>query len=77
VDEFDPFYGFVITGPVMTFAKVSPANENPVRPFDKTVQNKDGIYPAGTHDPYSPNVGRILKSGHPRGIRRRIATPVT
>ena len=69
-------YGFVITVPVMAFAQVSAANKDAVGPVDKTIHEKDRVYSAGAHHPDDPDMGRILKTGYPCRITRRIATPV-
>ncbi len=69
-------YGFVITGPVMAFTKVSAAHKNAVRSIDKTVHEKDRVNSACAHHPDDPDAGGILKTGHPCCISRRITAPV-
>ena len=69
-------YDFVITSPVMAFTEVSAAYKNAVCATDKTIHKKDGIYPAGAHNPDDPHKGWILKAGHPCRISRGIAAPV-
>ena len=60
----------------MAFTKVSPAHKDAVRAVDKTIHEKDGVYSACAHHPDDPDMGRILKTGHPCCIGRRIAAPV-
>jgi len=45
----------------MTFAELSAAGEDPVRPFGKSPQDKSRIDTPGTHDPEGPHIGRVLK----------------
>ena len=76
VDKFYFIYDFVITGPVMAFTKVSTANENAVCSIDKSIHEKDGVYPAGAHYPDHPHLGRVLEAGNTRRISCGIAAPV-
>jgi hypothetical protein len=61
----------------MTFSKVSPAHEYPVRPIDKPVKEKDRIDPPGAHHPDDPDIRRVLKPGHACRVCCRITAPVT
>ncbi len=69
-------YGFVITVPVVTFAKVSATHEDAISPVDKAVYEEDGVDSAGAHHADNPDMGRILKTRHPCCISRRVAAPV-
>ena len=75
-NQFEFVDNFVITGPVMTFPEVSTTGKYPVCAVDKSFKDKNGIYPAGAHDPDDPNMGWILKSGNACCVRRSITTPV-
>jgi hypothetical protein len=70
------YNGVVITNLVMTFSKLSPTGEYAVSSCQKGFHDKERIDPASAHDPYGPDVGRILKTGDAGGISRRIAAPV-
>jgi hypothetical protein len=67
---------FVITGPVMAFIKVSTAHKNAVGSIDKTIHEKDRVYPAGAHHPDHPQVAWVLEAGHTCRIGCGIAAPV-
>ena len=69
-------YSFVITVPVMAFAKVSATHKDAVGLVYKTVQEEYGVYAAGAHDPDHPNMRGILKTRNPCRISRCIAAPV-
>jgi len=75
-NQFEFINDFVITGPVMTFPKVSTAGKYTVCAIDKTFKDKNRIYPSGAHDPDDPDIGWILKSGNASCVRRSITTPV-
>ena len=75
-DKLDFVYGFVITGPVMAFAKVSATHKDPVRQIDKTVHEEDRIYSTRAHYPDDADIGRILETAHPCRIGRCITAPV-
>jgi hypothetical protein len=68
--------GFVITVPVMAFAQVSAAYKDAIGPVDKAIHEEQGVYSARAHHSDYPDMGRVLKTRHPCGISRRIATPV-
>jgi hypothetical protein len=68
--------GVVITFQVMAFPGVSPADPHPVRTVPQGRQNKFGTHPARAGNPDHPEIGRILKSAHPRQIRCPITAPV-
>jgi len=61
----------------MTFAKLSAAAEDGIRPLQKPFEDKGGINPAGTHHPDRAKVWRVLKTGNPRCICGRVTAPVT
>ena len=75
-DKIDFVYGFVITGPVMAFAKVSATHKDAVRSVYKTVHQKDRVYSARAHQPDDADIGRILETSHPCRISRCITAPV-
>jgi hypothetical protein len=58
--------GVIVTNLVMTFPKLSAANEHAVNSGTKGLHNKQGIHPAGAHDPDDPYIGWILKTGDTR-----------
>ena len=60
----------------MAVADVSAGNQDAVRPFQKCLEQKAVIYPAGTHEPDQTDIGRILHAGHPGQIRPGIRAPV-
>jgi hypothetical protein len=70
-------YGFVITGPVMAFTKVSAAGKDAVGTVHETGQQKGRLDPAGTHHPDGSDMGRILQPADAGRIRCRITAPVT
>jgi hypothetical protein len=69
-------YGLRITILVMTFAQVSPANQDSVHPLDEGIQNERGIHPACTHYPDNPDIRRVLEPGNTRSIRPGVTAPV-
>ena len=72
----DPLDGHVITIQVMAIADVSPSHQDPVRSALKRSQEVMRRYGGGTHDPYGPEVGGVLKPAHPCQIRCTVSTPV-
>jgi hypothetical protein len=66
----------VITKLVMTFPKLSPANEQAVGTREKGFHDENGIHSTGTHNSNHPDVRWVLKTGDTGGISRRITTPV-
>jgi len=60
----------------MAVADVSAAYKNAVRPFLEGLENKIRGDPAGTHDPYHSNVGRVLQPTDPCQISAGIGAPV-
>jgi len=76
VGFFDNLFAFYITFQVMTVADVSAGNQNAVCPFQERLEQKAMIYPAGTHEPDQPDIGRILHTGHPGQISPGIRAPV-
>ena len=76
IDQIYFVYGFVITRPVLAFTEVSTTHKDAISPIDKPIHEEDGIYAARAHHPDDPDVGRILKTGHPSRISRCIATPM-
>jgi hypothetical protein len=60
----------------MAFAKMSPGHKYAVTSFFKRLDDKCGINPSGTHDPYGSYAGWILQAGNPCQIGSGIGTPV-
>jgi hypothetical protein len=56
---------------------MSTGNQYAVRTQIKGFENKIGVYPTGTHNPYNRYMGRILKTAHTRQVRGRVGTPIT
>jgi hypothetical protein len=54
--------GVIITDLVMTLPEVSTAHKKTVSACAEGLYDKQGIHPAGTHDPDHPDVGRVLKT---------------
>jgi hypothetical protein len=69
-------HGIVITDLVMTFLQLSAAHEYPIGACREGFDDEQGIHSAGTHDSDRSDVRRVLKTGNPRRISRRIAAPV-
>ena len=65
-----------ITFQVMAVADVSAGNQDAVGPFQKRLEQKSLIDPAGAHQPDQPDIGRILHTRHSGQIRPGIGTPV-
>ena len=61
----------------MTFAKLSAASKYTICSFNKAAKNKGWIDTTGTHDPDSPQIWRILKSGDTSSVCRSVTAPVT
>jgi hypothetical protein len=61
----------------MTFAQVSAADQNPIGPLGKSINDKIGMDHTGTHDTNNPAIGRILNPGNSRQVCPGIGTPVT
>jgi hypothetical protein len=71
------YNGVVITNLVMTFSKLSPAYKYTISPFMKGLHDKKRINSAGTHNPDSPDVRGILKTGNTRRIGCCVTAPIT
>jgi len=65
-----------ITLQVMTVADVSAGHQYAVGAFQKRLEQKAVIYPAGAHQADQPDIGRILHAGRPGQIRPGIGAPV-
>ena len=70
-------YGFVITRPVMAFAKMSAAGEYAGGTVGKAGQQKGRLDPASAHYPDRPDMGRILQSADAGRVSSGITAPVT
>jgi hypothetical protein len=70
-------YGFVITGPVMAFTKVSASGKDAVGPVYEAGQQKGRLDPASAHHPDGSDMGRVLQPADAGRIRSRITAPVT
>jgi hypothetical protein len=69
--------GVVITNLVMALSQLSAPDKDAIGSRLEGGHDKDRIHPAGTHDADGPEMGRVLKAGHPRGVCRGIAAPLT
>jgi len=67
---------FIISFLVMAVSGVATAYKNSVGALFECFQNKCWFYPAGTHDPYDPDVRGIMKPGSACKISAGIGTPV-
>ena len=76
VDAFRPALCFYITFQVMTFAQVSPTQEDTIRPLGEGVDDQVGVHHTGAHDPDDSAVGRILDSRYPGQVSAGIGAPV-
>jgi hypothetical protein len=76
VNSFRSALGFFITFQVMTFAQVSPADQDAVGAFGEGVHHQVGVDHARTHYPDNAAVGGILNPGDPGQVRPGIGTPV-
>jgi hypothetical protein len=57
---FNDFPASYITFQVMAVADVSAGNQNAVCSFQKSLEQKAVIYPAGAHEPDQTDIGRVL-----------------
>jgi hypothetical protein len=73
---FNDLLASYITFQVMAVADVSAGNENAVGPFQKRLEQKAVIHPAGAHEPDQTDIGGILHAGHPGQVRPGISAPV-
>jgi hypothetical protein len=60
----------------MTVAEMSASHQNAITSTFERLNNKQRIHPAGTHNPDSPHVRRMLKSGYPGQIRSGVSAPI-
>ena len=60
----------------MTVADVSAGNQDAVRPFQESLEQKAMIHSAGTHESDQADIGRILYAGHPGQVSSGISAPV-
>ena len=65
-----------ITFQVMAVADVSAGNQDTVRSFQKSFEQKAVIDPNRTHESYQTDVGRILHAGRPGKVCSGISAPV-
>jgi hypothetical protein len=75
-DQMKLVNSLIITVPVMAFAQVSAPYKDPVGSVDKAVHEEHSVYSTRAHHSDYPDVGRVLKTRHPRRISGCIATPV-
>jgi hypothetical protein len=68
--------GFFITFQVMTFAQVSPTDQDAVGAFGEGVDHQVGVDHARAHHPDDAAVGGILNPGDPGQVRPGIGAPV-
>lgn len=61
----------------MAITEMSPGDQYAVTSLFKSLQNKQRVDSARTHDAYGSNVGWILQPGYTGQIRTGIGTPVT
>jgi hypothetical protein len=73
----DFLFSLNITFQVMAVTEVSPGHEDTVGPLLKGPDDKNRIHPAGTHNAYRSDIGRILQSGDACQIGTGIGAPVT
>ena len=73
---FNDLPAFYITFQVMTVADVSAGNQDAVRSFLESLEQKAVIDSARTHQPYQADIGRILHTGHPGQVSPGISAPV-
>jgi hypothetical protein len=73
---FNDLLASYITFQVMTIADVSAGNQDTVRPFQESLEQKAVIHPAGTHESDQTDIARILHAGHPCQISPGISAPV-
>ena len=60
----------------MTVADVSAGNQDTVRPFQESLEQKAMIHSSGTHESDQTDIGRILHAGHPCQVGPGIGAPV-
>jgi len=60
----------------MTVADVSAGNQDTVRPFQESLEQKAMIHSSGTHESDQTDIGRILHAGHPGQVSSCISAPV-
>jgi len=75
--ENDLFLGLYITLQVMAITEMSPGHQHTVTTLFECFDDESRVNPAGTHDPYGSQVGRILQPGYARQVGPGIGTPVT
>jgi hypothetical protein len=76
LNTFCAALGFFITFQVMTFAQVSPTDQDAVGAFGEGVDHQVGVDHARAHHPDDAAVGGILNPGDPGQIRPGIGAPV-
>jgi len=74
--ENDLFLGLYITLQVMAITEMSPRHQDAVTPLFEGFDDESRVNPAGAHDPYGSQVGRILQPGDTRQVGPGIGTPV-
>jgi hypothetical protein len=60
----------------MAITEMSPSHEDAVNSLFECSNDKQRIDPAGTHDPYGPDIGWVLQPGNTGQIGPGIGTPV-
>jgi hypothetical protein len=60
----------------MTFTKPATTNKYPIHATGEGPEYMLGINPSGAHQPYNPDIGRVLITGNSCQIRSTVATPV-
>ena len=61
----------------MTVADVSTGDQDAIGAFQESLEQKAVIDPAGAHESYQTNIGRILHPRYTSQIRTAISAPVT
>jgi hypothetical protein len=75
--ERQPFLSHDITRLVMTFTETSASHKDAVGPCLQGLQDIEGGYRPGTHDPNDPDRRRILHSTDPSQVSGSISSPGT
>ena len=76
IDAFGPALCFDITFQVMTFAQVSPADQDTVGALGERVDDQVGVHHAGAHYPDDAAVGGVLNSRDAGQVGAGIRAPV-
>jgi len=73
---FNDFLASNITFQVMTISDMSAGHQHTVRPSQKRFKQEAVIDPAGAHQAYQSDMGRILHAGDPCQVGPGISAPV-